>query len=147
MPYEIFGILKRVQKSFRGKHHAKDSIPSLAHAPVRTVLALAAAATAGTGWAATQTWGAPGGYTWVPAGVTQIDLELSGGGGGGGAVANGGVRAGGAGGPGGRVQTTAVAVTPGATLYILVGGGGGSGGGFPARAAAGRGIVGVFAGA
>jgi uncharacterized repeat protein (TIGR01451 family) len=75
--------------------------------------------------AATITYGTPGTYQLtVPAGVTQLGIEVSGGGGGGGGSAP--QRVGGKGGNAQKITGNAV-VTPGQVLIVIVGGGGGGG--------------------
>jgi uncharacterized repeat protein (TIGR01451 family) len=75
--------------------------------------------------AATVSYQTPGTYRFaVPAGVTQLDIEVSGGGGGGGGSSP--LRTGGKGGNAQKITGNAV-LTPGQVLIVIVGGGGAGG--------------------
>ncbi len=80
---------------------------------------LAASKSTGGGSPTTLNYTSPGAYSWTaPAGVTSINLNMTGAGGGGGDYTNGG---------NGGLITGTLAVVPGVTYSITVAGGGGAG--------------------
>ena len=105
-------------------------LPSRQRTAIRTalgLLALLAALTGPIGAARAQTFSTPGAWSYtVPAGVTLVEVRISGGGGGGG---GGGSFSGPAGGSGGNGQLVIaeIAVSPGQVLSGTIGAGGGTG--------------------